>query len=298
MYGKPKTAKRLYFDVIPKNVDEYHQQLRAYPGQDTAARLANPVWHIHGGQPPASDMVVSFAMLLNLASAANAQDKGVLWGFIRRYAPEARPETHPRLDAAAGHAVRYFEDFVRPAKRYRRPTPREAAALADLRDRLPRLGRAGGCRGAAEPGLRGRQRARLRAAERLVRGDLRGAARRRGRGRASAASSRVYGMPETIALIDAGAGRAAGGGRAGRRLRRRYRRRRPSSVSARRAGRSCARSRPTKSFAPSRLQWSPSRQLLAGHELALRIEPDRVDERDVAHARGGRGGREFVGRAR
>ena len=27
MYGKPKTAKRLYFDVIPKNVDEYHQQL-------------------------------------------------------------------------------------------------------------------------------------------------------------------------------------------------------------------------------------------------------------------------------
>ena len=81
-------------------------------------------------------MVVSFAMLLNLASAANAHDKGVLWGFIRRYAPEARPETHPRLDAAAGHAVRYFEDFVRPAKVYRAADAREAAALADLRDRL------------------------------------------------------------------------------------------------------------------------------------------------------------------
>ena len=89
MFGKPKTAKRLYFDVIPKNVDEYHQQLRAFPGQDAAARLANPVWHIHRGQPPASDMPVSFAMLLNLASAANAHDKGVLWGFIRRYAPGA-----------------------------------------------------------------------------------------------------------------------------------------------------------------------------------------------------------------
>jgi lysyl-tRNA synthetase class 1 len=98
--------------------------------------LANPVWHIHQGQPPASDMVVSFAMLLNLASAANAHDKGVLWGFIRRYAPEASPASHPGLDAAAGWAVRYFEDFVRPAKRYRGPEPKEAAALADLRDRL------------------------------------------------------------------------------------------------------------------------------------------------------------------
>jgi lysyl-tRNA synthetase class 1 len=122
--------------VIPKNVDEYHQQLRAFDGQDAAARLANPVWHIHRGQPPASDMVVSFAMLLNLASAAGTADKGVLWGFIRKYAPEASPETHPGLDAAAGYAVRYFEDFVKPAKRYRPADAKEAAALADLADRL------------------------------------------------------------------------------------------------------------------------------------------------------------------
>jgi lysyl-tRNA synthetase class 1 len=67
---------------------------------------------------------------------ANARDKDALWGFIRRYAPEASPETHPGLDAAAGHAVRYFEDFVRPAKTYRPAEPHEAAALRDLRDRL------------------------------------------------------------------------------------------------------------------------------------------------------------------
>ncbi|HVL20580.1 MAG TPA: lysine--tRNA ligase, partial [Amaricoccus sp.] len=112
MYGKPKTATRLYFDVIPRCVDEYHQQLRAYTGQDVAARLANPVWHIHRGQPPASDMVVSFAMLLNLASAAGTADKGVLWGFIRNYAPDATPETQPGLDQAAEFAVRYVRDFV------------------------------------------------------------------------------------------------------------------------------------------------------------------------------------------
>jgi lysyl-tRNA synthetase class 1 len=136
MYQKPKTAKRLYFDVIPKAMDEYHQHLRAFPGQEVDARLTNPAWHIHGGHPPASDMVVPYSMLLNLASAAGASDKSVLWGFIRKYAPEASPATHPGLDAAADYAVRYYEDLVKPTKSFRAPDPREAAALADLRDRL------------------------------------------------------------------------------------------------------------------------------------------------------------------
>jgi len=136
MYLKPKTAKRLYFDVIPKAVDEYHQQLRAYAEQDTAQRLANPVWHIHNGAVPESRMVVPFSMLLNLASVASAHDKEALWGFIRRYAPEASPETHPDLDAAAGHAVRYYEEFVAPTRVYRAPTEFEREALQELRDRL------------------------------------------------------------------------------------------------------------------------------------------------------------------
>ncbi|OWU69255.1 lysine--tRNA ligase [Roseovarius sp. 22II1-1F6A] len=136
MYQKPKTAKRLYFDVIPKAVDEYHQQLRAFPDQDQKAQLANPVFHIHGHDVPDSNMVVPFAMLLNLASVSGAEDKDTLWGFIRRYAPDASPETHSDLDAAAGFAVRYYEDFVRPEKTYRAPTEQERAALTDLRDRL------------------------------------------------------------------------------------------------------------------------------------------------------------------
>jgi lysyl-tRNA synthetase class 1 len=136
MFQKPRTAKRLYFDVIPKAVDEYHQHLRAFEGQTLEQRLANPVWHIHSGQPPASDMVVSFAMLLNLASVASAEDKTALWGFIAKYAPDASPETHPGLDAAAGFAVRYYQDFVKPAKQYRLADAKERAALADLRDRL------------------------------------------------------------------------------------------------------------------------------------------------------------------
>ncbi|MFO7770014.1 MAG: lysine--tRNA ligase [Roseovarius gahaiensis] len=136
MYQKPKTAKRLYFDVIPKAVDEYHQQLRAYRDQDAKARLNNPVYHIHNGDVPESRMVVPFSMLLNLASVAGAEDKETLWGFIQRYAPEASADTHPDLDAAAGFAVRYYNDFVKPGKTYRAPTDLEREALEDLRDRL------------------------------------------------------------------------------------------------------------------------------------------------------------------
>lgn len=136
MYQKPKTAKRLYFDVIPKAVDEYHQQLRAYADQDAAQRMANPVFHIHGHNVPASNMVVSFAMLLNLASVASAEDKGALWGFIQRYAPDATPQTHPDLDQAAGFAVRYYNDFVKPEKTYRLADDKEAVAMTDLVARL------------------------------------------------------------------------------------------------------------------------------------------------------------------
>ncbi len=136
MYQKPKTAKRLFFDVIPRAVDEYHQQLRAYPGQDDKGKAANPVFHIHNGDVPASNMVVPFAMLLNLASVSGAEDKETLWGFIRRYAPEASAESHPDLDSAAGFAVRYFNDFVRPTREFRLPDEKERAALADLKGRL------------------------------------------------------------------------------------------------------------------------------------------------------------------
>ena len=63
----------------------------------------------------------------------------MLWGFIRRYAPEATPQDHPLLDQLVGYAIRYFHDFVKPAKRYRLPGARERAALVDLDARLAKL---------------------------------------------------------------------------------------------------------------------------------------------------------------
>ncbi|MEM7296343.1 MAG: lysine--tRNA ligase, partial [Pseudomonadota bacterium] len=136
MFQKPQTAKRLFFDVIPKAVDEYHQQLRTFEGQDAKAKLANPVYHIHRGQPPVSTLLVPFSMLLNLASVASTDDPDQLWGFLKRYAPSTSPETHPDLARAVQFALRYYTDFVKPHRQFRAPTELEREALEDLRARL------------------------------------------------------------------------------------------------------------------------------------------------------------------
>ena len=132
MFQKPRSAKRLYFDVIPRAVDEYLQLLAAYPGQAARERLDNPIWHIHSGMPPAAELPVTFGLLLNLVSASNALDKEVLWGFIRRHSPDASPQAHPLLDHLVGYAVRYYDDFVRPTKQFRAPTDAERKALTEL----------------------------------------------------------------------------------------------------------------------------------------------------------------------
>ncbi|MBZ8133866.1 lysine--tRNA ligase [Afifella sp. IM 167] len=139
MYTKPKSAKRLFFDVIPRAVDDYFSHLTAYPGQAAEQKIVNPVWHIHSGEPPELDVPVSFGMLLNLVSASNSEDARVLWGFISRYAPGATAENHPKLDELVGYAIRYYHDFVRPTKSFRAPSETEKAALADLDARLEKL---------------------------------------------------------------------------------------------------------------------------------------------------------------
>ncbi len=147
MYQRPKEAKKLHFDVIPRSVDEYLAFLDAVPRQDGKALLGNPAWHLHGGRPPPPEVLdagsgataVSFAMLLNLATVANSDDPTVLWGFLERYAPDVTPATHPRIDALVRYAVRYYRDFVAPAKRYRPPDDVERDALGALSDALAAL---------------------------------------------------------------------------------------------------------------------------------------------------------------
>jgi lysyl-tRNA synthetase class 1 len=139
MFQSPKSAKKLYFDVIPKATDEYLQQLDAYPKQEPTKQLDNPVWHVHSGRPPQYGSPVSFSLMLNLVSAANASDKEILWGFLSRYIPGATPESQPLLDRLAGYAINYYDDFVKPTKAFRAPDDKERAAIVDLLGRLKAL---------------------------------------------------------------------------------------------------------------------------------------------------------------
>jgi lysyl-tRNA synthetase class 1 len=139
MYREPRAAKRLYFDVIPRHMDEYQQLMEAYERQDARGRLANPLWHIHSGNPPKAEVPISFSMLLTLVASSNAENAETLWGFIGRYRPGVTPQTHPELDALVAYGLHYFRDFVLPHKRFREPHEGERAALMDLRDALAQL---------------------------------------------------------------------------------------------------------------------------------------------------------------
>ena len=148
MFQKPTAAKRLYFDVIPRTVDDYLGFLGAYTRQGWKERLGNPVWHIHVGAPPDPEVLahdgdgraaMSFAMLLNLAAVSNSEDPSVLWGFLRRHFPSASPQTHPRLDSLVRYAVAYFRDFVAPKKRYREADEVERGVLERISSNLSQL---------------------------------------------------------------------------------------------------------------------------------------------------------------
>ncbi len=134
MYQKPKTAKKLYFGMIPKAMDDYLTWVDKYPAQDLKARLDNPAHHIHGGEVPNNQSPISFALLLNLVSVANTDDKSVVWGFISRYAPDASAEKNPKLDDMVTYALNYYRDFVKPQKVYRPMTDAERPQFIRFKD--------------------------------------------------------------------------------------------------------------------------------------------------------------------
>jgi len=136
MYQNPKRAKKLYADVVPKAVDEYLACIDKFGEQDTQHQLLNPVWHVHNGNPPKEKSIMPFSILLNLVGTSNATDKDVLWKFIKKYKKDIKVSDHPILDSLAEYALKYFEDIVKPNKKYRKPNEKEKKALQDLVKRL------------------------------------------------------------------------------------------------------------------------------------------------------------------
>ena len=136
MYQNPKRAKKLYADVVPKAVDEYLICIDKFDQQDDKNKLLNPVWHIHKGKPPKEKSIMPFSVLLNLVGTSNATDKDVLWKFIKKYNEKINISDHPVLDSLMEYALKYFNEIVKPNKKYRKPTDKEKIALKDLSKRL------------------------------------------------------------------------------------------------------------------------------------------------------------------
>ena len=139
MYQNPQRAKKLYPQVIPKAVDEYLTFLEKFETQELKEKLGNPVWHIHNGNPPKEKNVISFGVLLNLVSASNAESEDVLWKFIKNYNANVKREEHPILEKLIRNAITYFNDVVKPLKKYRSATKEEKAALKELIEVLKQM---------------------------------------------------------------------------------------------------------------------------------------------------------------
>ncbi|MDX2050388.1 MAG: lysine--tRNA ligase [Rickettsiaceae bacterium] len=135
IYHSPGKAKRLYFDVIPKTVDEYINFNKKYNNsEDLSAKLSNPLHHIHDGNVPNVETAnISFSLLLNLASVCNPENKEVLWGFIASYLKDASPKTYPYLDKLTGFALKYYNDFVKTNKKYLEPSQNHINILVKLK---------------------------------------------------------------------------------------------------------------------------------------------------------------------
>lgn len=132
MYQKPKTAKRLYFDVIPKAMDEYLTFLASFDENDAAKALENPVFHIHSSKVEKVDFNLTYSLLLNLASACNPENDSVLWGFISQYQHGLSKENSPLLAKMVTNAINYYNDFIKKHKKFRSASSEEESALKEL----------------------------------------------------------------------------------------------------------------------------------------------------------------------
>ena len=139
MYPNPKRAKKLYSEVVPKTVDDYLSYIEKYPAQNPQEQILNPVWHVHNGRPPKEKIIMPFSMLLNLVGSSNADNKKILWKFIKKFHKEINPKDHKIFDGLTEYAINYFKDKVEPNKKFKKPNLIEKKALENLILKLNQL---------------------------------------------------------------------------------------------------------------------------------------------------------------
>ena len=136
MYQNPKRAKKLYKEIVSKTVDEYLELLEKTKNQDELQLLMNPVWHVHNSNVPKEHMIMSFSMLLNLVETSNADNKDLLWKFVKKYKKNISEKDYPIFDKLVGYAIKYFNDVIKKNKKYKKPNSDEKKALEALIKKL------------------------------------------------------------------------------------------------------------------------------------------------------------------
>ena len=132
MFQNPKRAKKLYKEIVPKAVDEYLDCIDKAKTQNELQLLMNPVWHVHNSKVPKENMIMSFSMLLNLVETSNAENKDLLWKFVKKYKINISEKDHPIFDKLVGYAIKFYNDFIKLQKKYKKPNNAEKLALEAL----------------------------------------------------------------------------------------------------------------------------------------------------------------------
>ena len=132
MYQNPKRAKKLYKEIVPKAVDEYLDFIQKSKSQNELQILLNPAWHVHNGEIPKEDLIMTFSMLLNLVEASNANSKELLWKFVKKYKKNITENKFPIFDNLIDYAINYFNEVIKLKKKYKKPNENEKKALEAL----------------------------------------------------------------------------------------------------------------------------------------------------------------------
>ena len=151
MYRKPRTAKRLFFDCIPRCLDEYLIERGKYDEErDIGKRLDSAIFHIEKPILTKLPTGLSFPLLQNLVTALGLQsdalagsglDAGDAWRSVlsSSLSAEISADEQSSLHLLWGYALSYDRDFVRPSSSPRAASSAERVALQSLVLRLRQL---------------------------------------------------------------------------------------------------------------------------------------------------------------
>lgn len=137
LFQNPSQAKRLFWGIVPKSVDDYLAGLRDYPNLKPEKRPDSAIWHIfdRGRRVPEYQTSINFSLINNLIASLGTGDEGLILEYLKRYDPPAERYTDI-LSELVKRGINYYRDFILPTKQYRVPTEAEAGVLQALHDRL------------------------------------------------------------------------------------------------------------------------------------------------------------------